>query len=279
MRPYAERREARIARLYARSDAKQSEADGRLASARRIADVIPMGQPILVGHHSERHHRRDIARIDQNMRKGIEASKEATDLRRRAAAAENNDAVSSDDPDAILKLKAKIEVEKRTIEQMKRVNAIIRVAQRLGKKTSQPWEPIAKADLVKAGFTSGIERVVEPDFAGRVGFAPYELTNRGANVRRMEQRIAVLEASAVRAATVEPEQIGDVKIEESENRVRLYFPDKPAEKVRDLLKSRGFRWSPSEGAWQRHASGQAWYEARVVAAKVAGFEPGWNWPW
>ena len=33
-----------------------------------------MGQPILVGHHSEGRHRRDLKRIDNNMRKSVEES-------------------------------------------------------------------------------------------------------------------------------------------------------------------------------------------------------------
>jgi protein-L-isoaspartate O-methyltransferase len=37
----------------------------------RIADGIPMGQPILVGHHSERHARRDAEKIQSGMRKAV----------------------------------------------------------------------------------------------------------------------------------------------------------------------------------------------------------------
>jgi len=39
--------------------------------------MIPMGQPILVGHHSEGRHRRDLKRIDSGMRKAIEESEKA----------------------------------------------------------------------------------------------------------------------------------------------------------------------------------------------------------
>lgn len=53
-----------------------------------ISDRIPMGQPILVGHHSERRHRRDLARIDGHMRRSVEASKEAARHDDRAKALE-----------------------------------------------------------------------------------------------------------------------------------------------------------------------------------------------
>jgi Domain of unknown function (DUF3560) len=81
--------------------------------------------------------------------------------------------------------------------------------------------------------------------------------------------LATLERNAVRAATKEPELYGDIRVEESENRVRIYFPGKPSEALRSLLKSRGFRWSPSEGAWQRMAGENAWWNAREIAKGVS----------
>ena len=45
---------------------------------------IPFGQPILVGHHSERAHRKVLERADNAMRKGIEESKKADNYRARA---------------------------------------------------------------------------------------------------------------------------------------------------------------------------------------------------
>lgn len=53
-----------------------------------IMDMIPLGQPILrVGHHSEGRHRRDLARIDSLMGKGVEQGREADEAERRARAA------------------------------------------------------------------------------------------------------------------------------------------------------------------------------------------------
>ena len=39
------------------------------------------------------------------------------------------------------------------------------------------------------------------------------------------------------------------------------FDEKPDEKKRTTLKSRGFHWSPSENAWQRLLNGNAIYAA------------------
>lgn len=72
-----ERAEARADRFEGYVDsAKQDSADG-YATFKGIHSCIPFGQPILVGHHSERRHRRDLERADNGMRKAIEADKRA----------------------------------------------------------------------------------------------------------------------------------------------------------------------------------------------------------
>jgi len=54
-----ERREARAARLREWADKREAKAQAGFQAVHDLADSIPMGQPILVGHHSEAHARRD----------------------------------------------------------------------------------------------------------------------------------------------------------------------------------------------------------------------------
>src|SRR5262249_42753629 len=77
------------------------------------------------------------------------------------------------------------------------------------------------------------------------------------------KRIEQLSARKARPAPPALEH-GGARIEEINNRVRVVFPEKPAEAIRTALKKAGFRWSPAEGAWQRHASPGAWYEAQRI---------------
>lgn len=60
---------------YARN--AETRSAQRLGTAKNLGDMIPMGQPILVGHHSERGHLAHVNRMDANMRKGIEESEKA----------------------------------------------------------------------------------------------------------------------------------------------------------------------------------------------------------
>ena len=55
------------------SDLQQCKniATGRHFADRERLEMIPLGQPILVGHHSEKRHRRDLKRIDEHFAKAV----------------------------------------------------------------------------------------------------------------------------------------------------------------------------------------------------------------
>lgn len=88
---FAERQDAtqqraadRAERLAERAEKHQAAGDAAFAQVERIHNMIPMGQPILVGHHSEGRHRKDLDRIDRNMRKSIDEHEYAEQLQQRA---------------------------------------------------------------------------------------------------------------------------------------------------------------------------------------------------
>jgi hypothetical protein len=70
----------RADRLDARAGKAAAAADGYSAQAHAIADLIPFGQPILRGHHSEGRSRRDAARIHSAYDKSGEAHQKAERL-------------------------------------------------------------------------------------------------------------------------------------------------------------------------------------------------------
>lgn len=84
------RASARADALDAKSERLEATSEARHGAARQIADGIPFGQPILVGHHSERRARRDAERIHNNMRAAVDADAAARETARRAEAARAN---------------------------------------------------------------------------------------------------------------------------------------------------------------------------------------------
>jgi len=77
----------------------------------------------------------------------------------------------------------------------------------------------------------------------------YLLSNNNANIRRVRQRIEELSSRSEFAGWTFPG--GEAKINEAENRLQLIFEEKPDANQRQELKSNGFKWAPSQGAWQR----------------------------
>jgi hypothetical protein len=258
-RDFAERRAARVARLEARAAGKSAEAQ-RLFTKNDALLGVMNGTPVLRGHHSERRHRRDLARIDNDMRKSFGAAKEAERLARAASAAESNAAISSDDPEAVAKLTAKLERLQAAQDRMKLVNGLIR-------KHAKAGADATRAALLGAGLSVGdVAVAMTPDSFGKLGFPGYSLSGGTAEMARVKKRIAELQA---RAAVPETELIfGDVKVVLADNRVQIHFPGKPPEALRAELKQNGFKWAPSVGAWQRLPSQWAWDVAKRIAARA-----------
>jgi Domain of unknown function (DUF3560) len=110
-----ERAEDRAERMagYAANAAARSQAG--YDKSRQILDGIPMGQPILVGHHSERRHRRDLARADAGMRTSVEEGRKAEHYEHRAANAETYQASRESVPVTMRRI-AKLEAEQRKLQ-------------------------------------------------------------------------------------------------------------------------------------------------------------------
>lgn len=56
------------------------------------------------------------------------------------------------------------------------------------------------------------------------------------------------------------------------NRVQLVFDRKPSPEIVAELKSRAFRWSPREGAWQRQLTRNGLWAAEAVVRSISGAE-------
>jgi len=82
-----ERAEARAERFDGYQANRLHDAEAARAAVAAIADHIPLGQPILVGHHSERHARRDAERIRSGMQRAVKMWDTAQYWRARAAGA------------------------------------------------------------------------------------------------------------------------------------------------------------------------------------------------
>jgi Domain of unknown function (DUF3560) len=72
-------RAAKAARFRQLAEKHANIATRRHFAARERLELIPLGQPILVGHHSEKRHRRDLKRIDEHFAKRRHTIRNGTD--------------------------------------------------------------------------------------------------------------------------------------------------------------------------------------------------------
>ena len=171
--------------------------------------------------------------------------------------------IMSDDKNALAKLTDKLEKLEAHQILMRAANAAIRL-----KDTDK-----GDAELRELGFSdNSIRQLRTPDFCGRVGYPDYEMKNNNTNIRRLKGRIATLKKEAQRAAENADRSVRGDGYELVENadicRIQFVFDEKPADDVRTLLKSYGFRWSPSHGAWQRMLNDNGRYAAQQIIERL-----------
>lgn len=169
--------------------------------------------------------------------------------------------IQSNDANAIEKLKAKLERLEQAQETMKAANAYYKKNGTLKGFDGMSEETIAEVEA----------NMVKPWHLDKKPFAGYNLSNNSADIRRVKERIAELEAAkAQETKSEEVEGIDGLELVENTElmRVQLIFDGKPSEDVRNILKKWAFRWSPKESAWQRQLTDNGRYAAQRAIEEI-----------
>jgi hypothetical protein len=272
---YEQKQEARRQRLEARAEQLRQVGQAKVDRAHKMAEAIPFGQPILIGHHSEKRDRNYRGRIEGGFRSGFADLKAAKEIEAKAAAV-GSGGISSDDPEAVAKLKTElIRLEARQTA-MVAMNKVVKAFYKHGVRdiqSGEAWDRYlcalkAHEPAISAG---AVKKLLEPDFAGRIGFPDYAITNNGANIRRIKQRIELLQKQAqAQPKIIESPAPGIEEVYENveANRLQIMFRGKPAPEMIRELKSHGFKWAPSVGVWQRQLNNAARYAAQRIVEKA-----------
>ncbi len=162
-----------------------------------------------------------------------------------------NKPISSGDPQALEKLMAKLEQSKELQDTMKVVNAYWR---KFGTCKGAPGITDVQAEKLEKRIETGYSWEKQP-------FTSYELTNNNAEIKRLERRIQELSYNKEVGFSGWNFEGGYAEANTDMNRLQLYFDEKPDEQRRTVLKSNGFKWAPSQGAWQRQLTDNAIYSA------------------
>ena len=163
--------------------------------------------------------------------------------------------ISADDPDAVKKLNAKLEKLTKAQETMKAVNAYYRKHKTL--ESCPELDSEATQKLKARMEIRGVQDKPYPTWA---------LSNNNAEIRRIKDRIQSLSVNKEELYTGWEFAGGRAEINVKDNRLQLFFEDKPDGKIRDELKANGFRWSPKALAWQRQLTSNAIYAADAISS-------------
>jgi hypothetical protein len=163
-----------------------------------------------------------------------------------------NNAISASDPQAVEKLTEKLNACKENQEYMKAVNAYWR---KFGTCVGAPditEEQAKKLDNAIATTRYSWEK--QP-------FSGYSLTNNNAEIKRLEKRIAEISRNKEVGFAGWEFAGGRAETNTELNRLQLFFDERPTESQRANLKANGFKWAPSQDAWQRQLTDNAIYAA------------------
>lgn len=160
--------------------------------------------------------------------------------------------IKSSDADAIEQLQAKLEKAEKLQIEMKAVNAYYRKHKTLKGYKDYTDEKAAQLDAAIQNSMYGVP------------FPPYKLTNNNAKIKNTKARITQLERLKNQAETAAEQPTDEYNtdlfkvVENAEiMRIQLFFEDKPDADTRAVLKSHGFKWSPTNTAWQRQLTDNA----------------------
>lgn len=186
---YRERREARADRLRGWAEKREAKAEAALEQARTMADMIPFGQPILVGHYSEGRDRRYRDRIGSTFERSLEHAEKARSMTGQAATIESqlDRSIYSDDPDAAERLEERIAELEAERDRIKAYNASCRKAAKSGGAGDLTLlDDDQRADIQQ------LAKVCAWQVGAGGAFPAYKLSNLSGNIKRNRDRLAAL---------------------------------------------------------------------------------------
>lgn len=219
--------------FHERRDARRERREERIDALKKIAEapVKPVTNDIAYWTQPAQNNAAGRAFNKQREKEqarifnAIQTRAEASEKAARLEWVKESTAISADDPEALDKLEAKIAELTNKQERMKEAN----------KK--------ARAEGREAPYT-------------------YQLQNNNQNINRLKKRVDVLKRRQGTAWKNYVFDGGTIEADVAENRYKIFYDEKPEQKIIDALKASGWLWSRWGQCWQRMLN-----EATVRAIK------------
>jgi len=233
-------RRARLERKLEKREEWAQAADRRSAQSFKASwdyfSARPAGQP----YHTSELASRDRA-FKQEEKSFAEADK-AEHHRRKAEGLKHQmeHTIYSDDPDAIERIREKIEKVRAEVEYIKDFNKQSR---------KEKWNAAAAREHYKSNPPQGLASGVRAPWANTESWGqyyPYELSNRNQELNRLKKRIENIQSRQERQSAAD--NAGGLNIETRPDGYKsVTFSEFPGREIIDELKKAGFHWR--SGAW------------------------------
>lgn len=180
--------------------------------------------------------------------------------------------IKSNDPEVIPVLEKKLAALQAAHTRMKEANAYYRKHKTLDgcpgiDDKTREW--LTKPGVFACGDGSPIALYKCP-------YPTYALSNNNAKIKSVAARLEKLRAEKNTVPVEESDEDAGFSYVENTDmmRIQFIFDGKPDEETRGILKGNGFRWAPSQGAWQRQLTDNGRRAAENVKTALRAMNEG-----
>ena len=171
---------------------------------------------------------------------------------------EEGDIIKSTDTHAIKKLQEKIKAIEAEKDFIKRSEKAVKEYQR-----TNDFTVFSKYDIPNDKANEYIDQIKRFGYALLSG-----LNNKNAEIRRIKERIAILEKNQAKGTDEILIEGGKIVYNGEAQRLQIFFDGIPSKEVREALKSHAFKWAPTAKAWQRTLTENAKYAVNQYLIKT-----------
>lgn len=169
-----ERKERKLQKRLDWAESRDRKSSQESEASHKMAEHIPLGQPILIGHHSEKRHRNDLRKIQNHSTKAYDHSNMADYHREKADNLQHqlDNTIFSDDLDAVERLQEKIDTLEKQRNRMKEINKALKAGKEIELSEGEKKVLISNRQCW-----------------GDYKFMPYEFTNLSGRISQARKRL------------------------------------------------------------------------------------------
>lgn len=240
-----EKLESKLEKRHEWAASRQQKAEAAINRASSISERFAFGQPILVGHHSQRGAENGQKRMHDAMSASVQNADMAEHHANKAGGLQDmlDKSIFSDDEDAVERLEERIATLEHEQGQCVAINKICR-----NKKTTEEEKiAILKEQFQKLNDET-INGFIHPKYSfEKPGFPAYAMTNRNGNLNRLRKRLEQVKQRKQQEEEAANAENGCIIKKYGNDYCDVVFDEKPERDIINALKENGFRWSG--GRW------------------------------